>query len=162
MKKFWVTNLVLPVVVSLIAWYIISHLKGCESKEPHTVGTMIKVFAYKEVAEDQAKSREIIDHLRSDATFNKHIPQNPIAPSEPLNIDTIYCTPSSAKAVPAVIASLQNAGVITVNAIHPSELYADQNIIQITHNNHTPRDNKPITDEELKNVQALCTLTKDK
>ena len=160
-KKFrnthWVIKTIEIIIVAILPIWFNWYFKWCEPKEPPEIGSTIHVGAH---PQEKALAHKIVNYLKQDTSIKKHIPKDVIWISDPLAIDTIYCTPKSAKDVAGIINSLQGSGEITINAIYPSERHYKQNIIIITHNNNNPRDNQPITEEEIRNIDALCTKKK--
>jgi len=118
----------------------------------------VEVYYYTNEVGDKQRAEAIINGLKTDHTpeirigwTEKHIQ----ARKRPKYlVDTIFCTPKSARYVKPILEMLDKNHQLKFNAITPS-IHQDRDLLVFGHMDIN--DQTPLTPDEIDNAQRLCT-----
>lgn len=132
-------------------------LKTYELFDKHGMAS-IQIYAYTNEPNDLTIANNIYQTLKVDTTSDLKIrwEGDPIFSKlrPAYNIDTIFCTPSSARYVKGIVEKLSKIDVLQINKVVALSNQADNKII---FGHLDIEDKTPISNDELDNAQALCT-----
>jgi hypothetical protein len=162
-SKFWNNpNLwVHGVLLLVLGIFLNSHIESCNEKAKEEIPpATLQILPYLHQKQDSTLAKNIYDALTTTELEKIHIEweNTPVVHVSPPEIDSIYCTPSSAKHVRSIVELLHKKNIMRVDAIFPAP--NQQSRLLLFGHNKDYSDNKRITLQEIDNAQALCTRKK--